>query len=480
MDTFDIAVIGAGPGGYPAAIRAAQLGAKVAIIEKEKLGGTCLNWGCIPTKALIAAAETFEKIKHAEKYGITVKDAAVDYAVMIGNKDKAVGTLRSGINSLLTANGVKQFTGTASFVDRNTIEIDGGASVPASRISAKKIIIATGSTSTMPGFLPKHERVVESRAFLDIKKLPASMIVLGGGFIGCELACMAAMLGVKVTIVELLEDILLLLDADVRREVRAHMEKNLGIRVLTGKALDKISADSKSVRGNFDDETLSADLLLCAVGRKPVTDGLKLENAGLKTTERGFIEADDYCRTKVANIFAIGDVTGKIQLAHYATAQGIAAAENALVGQASSLPTDRQDACPTKLRKHDTIVPNVIFTSPEVGTAGLSEDDAKKQNRSVKTGKFRFAGLGKGIATGENVGFVKWIADAATDQLLGAAAVGPHATELIAEAVAVIRAELTTAELGRTIHAHPTFSEAWMEAAHALHSECIHAPPKRK
>ena len=260
METFDIAVIGAGPGGYPAAIRAAQLGAKVAIIEKEKLGGTCLNWGCIPTKALIAAAETFEKIKHAEKYGITVKGASVDYSVMIGNKDKAVGTLRSGINSLLTANGVKQFTGTASFVDRNTIEISGGpiigqifggASVPASRITAKKIIIATGSTSAMPGFLPKHERVVESRAFLDIKKLPASMIVMGGGFIGCELACMAAMLGVKVTIVELLEDILLLLDADVRREVRAHMEKNLGIRVLTGKALEKISADGKSRERQF-------------------------------------------------------------------------------------------------------------------------------------------------------------------------------------------------------------------------------------
>jgi dihydrolipoamide dehydrogenase len=473
METFDIAVIGAGPGGYPAAIRAAQLGTKVAIIEKEKLGGTCLNWGCIPTKALIAAAETFEKIKHAEKYGITVKDASVDYAVMIGNKDKAVGTLRSGINSLLTANGVKQFTGTASFVDRNTIEISGGpiinqifgASVPASRISAKKIIIATGSTSAMPGFLPKHERVVESRAFLDIQKLPGSMIVMGGGFIGCELACMAAMLGVKVTIVELLEDILLLLDTDVRREVRAHMEENLGIRVLTGKALEKISANASSARGNFGDETLSADLLLCAVGRKPVTDGLKLENAGLKTTERGYIEADDYCRTKVANIFAIGDVTGKIQLAHYATAQGIAAAENAVQA---------------KLHKHDTIVPNVIFTSPEVGTAGLSEDDAKKLNRAVKTGKFRFAGLGKGIATGETTGFVKWIADAATDQLLGAAAVGPHATELIAEAAAVIRSELTTRELGRTIHAHPTFSESWMEAAHALHNECIHAPPKRK
>jgi len=441
------------------------MGKKVACVERAELGGVCLNWGCIPTKALIAAAETFEKLKHAEKFGITVKDAAVDYSVMIGHKNTVVGQLQGGVKQLLAANGVKSFAGTASFVDRNMLEIAGGASVPASRITAKKIIIATGSTSAMPGFLPKHERVVESRAFLDLNKLPATMIVLGGGFIGCELACMAAMLGVKVTIVELLEDILLLLDADVRREVRASMEKNLGIRVLTGKPLDKISADATAARGNFGDEVLTADLLLCAVGRKPVTDGLKLENAGLMTNERGFIEADDYCRTKVANIFAIGDVTGKIQLAHYATAQGIAAAENAVT---------------QKPRKHETLVPNVIFTSPEVGTAGLSEDDAKKQNRAVTTGKFRFAGLGKAMATGETTGFVKWIADAATDQLLGAAAVGPHATELIAEATTAIRAELTVKELGRTIHAHPTFSESWMEVAHAVHGDCIHAPPKRK
>jgi dihydrolipoamide dehydrogenase len=460
METFDVVVIGAGPGGYPAAIRAAQLGASVAIVEKEQLGGTCLNWGCIPTKALIAAADTFARIKHAEAFGITVKDASVDYSVMIGHKNKVVTQLKGGIKQLLTANGVKQFAGVASFKDRNTIAISDGTV-----IGAKKVIIATGSTSAMPGFLPKHERVVESRGFLDIDKLPGSLIVLGGGFIGCELACMAALLGVKVTIVELLEDILLLLDPDVRREVRGHMEKNLGIRVLTGKALEKIAADAREVRGNFGDEVLKADLLLSAVGRKPVTDGLHLENAGLKTNERGFIESDDYCRTKVATIFAIGDVTGKIQLAHYATAQGIAAAENAVNA---------------KPHKHDTLVPNVIFTSPEVGTAGLSEDDAKKQNRAVRTGKFRFAGLGKALAAGETTGFVKWIADAATDQLLGAAAVGPHATELIAEAAAAIRAELTVKELGRTIHAHPTFSESWMEAAHALHGECIHTPPKRK
>ena len=460
METFDVVVIGAGPGGYPAAIRAAQLGASVAIVEKEQLGGTCLNWGCIPTKTLVAAADMLVRIQHAAAFGITVQGVSADYAAMIGHKDKVVAQLRAGIKQLLAANGIKQCASGASFQDRNTIALGDGT-----RLGAGKVIIATGSTSAMPGFLPRHERVVESRGFLAINSLPRTLLVLGGGFFGCELACMAASLGARVTIVELLDDILLLLDPDVRREVRGRMEKNLGIRVLAGKPLEQIAAASSGVRGHFGDEVLEADLLLCAVGRKPVTDGLNLENAGLKTNERGFIEADEYCRTRVSTLFAIGDVTGKIQLAHYATAQGIAAAENAV----------RQ-----KPRRHDTIVPNVIFTSPEVGVVGLSEDDAKTQNRAVKTGKFRFAGLGKGLASGETTGFVKWIADAETDQLLGAAAVGPHATELIAEATTAIRAELTARELGRTIHAHPTFGEAWMEAAHVVHGECVHVPPRRK
>ena len=244
METFDIVVIGAGPGGYPAAIRAAQLGASVAIVEKEQLGGTCLNWGCIPTKALIAARRYLcTKSNTPQAFGISVTGVTVDYAAMIGQKNKVVAQLQGGIKQLLAANGVKTFAGVASFKDRNTIAISDGTI-----IGAKKVIIATGSTSAMPGFLPKHERVVESRSFLEITKLPESLLVLGGGFIGCELAGMAAQLGVKVTIVELLEDILLLLDADVRREVRDNMEKALGIRVLTGKALENIQANDAGAR----------------------------------------------------------------------------------------------------------------------------------------------------------------------------------------------------------------------------------------
>lgn len=462
MDKYDVVVIGAGPGGYPAAIRAAQLGASVAIVEKEQLGGTCLNWGCIPSKALIGAADTFARIRHAEAFGIKVNGASVDYATMIGQKDKIVGQLRGGVKQLLAANGVKVYQGLASFKDPHNIAV--GESVS---LGAKTVIIATGSTSAGPSFPPQDERVVESRGFLALTQLPKRLVVVGGGYIGCELACMAAMLGAQVTIVEMLEDILLLLDKDVRHEVRSHLEKNLGIRILTGKTLETLQTEGGGggVKVKAGGEELQGDVVLMAVGRKPVTDGLHLENAGLGTSERGFIEADGYCRTKVAHVFAVGDVTGKIQLAHYATAQGIAAAENAV----------RQ-----KPRRHDTVVPNVIFTSPEVGTAGLSEEDAGKANRTVKTGKFRFAGLGRALAAGEPIGFVKWIADPATGQLLGAAAVGAHATELIAEATAAIRAELTLEELGRTIHAHPTFSEAWMEAAHAALGEAIHAPPRRK
>lgn len=459
MESFDVVVIGAGPGGYPAAIRAAQLGASVAIVEKDKAGGTCLNCGCIPTKALIAAADTLDRIRHADALGIRVSGAVADYPAMVAHKNMVVAQLSGGVEQLLKVNGVRRFSGTASFKDRNTIVIDGGAP-----IHAKKVIIATGSTSIVPAFLPRHERIVESRAFLDREHLPMSMIMLGGGYIGCELASMAASLGVKVTIVELLDDILLLLDADLRREVRTHMEKDLGITIRTGVALTDVTADSNGVSGRAGDEALKADLLVCAVGRKPVTAGLELEKAGLAATEHGFIEADDYCRTKIATIFAIGDVTGKTQLAHYATAQAIAAAENA-VGP--------------NLRRHEKLVPAVIFTSPEVATVGLSEADAARQSIAVKTGKYRFSGLGKALAAGETAGFVKWIADAGSDRLLGAAAVGPHATELIAAATIAIKGEFTARELGRTIHAHPTFSEAWMEAAHAAHGECIHAPPRR-
>lgn len=256
----------------------------------------------------------------------------------------------------------------------------------------------------------------------------------------------------------------MMVDADVRREVRGHMEKRLGIRVLTGKALEAIAATESGVTGRCGDEILSAELLLVAVGRRPLTADLNLEAAGVKTAKSGHIAVDDYARTSAASIFAVGDVNGGIQLAHAATSQGVIAAENAV------LKTQR---------KIDTLVPSCIFTAPEIGSVGLTEQEAKTRGLAVKVGKFSFAFLGKAMAAGGTNGFVKWVTDANTDRLLGAHAVGLHATELIAEATVAVRAELTAEELGRTIHCHPTLSESWMEAAHGLHGTCVHAPPKR-
>jgi dihydrolipoamide dehydrogenase len=464
METFDIVVIGAGPGGYPAALRAAQLGARTALVEKEQLGGTCLNWGCIPTKTLIAAAHSFWTLRHeAAAFGIRADNPALDYAALQRHKTDVVARLRGGIAQLLKANGVSVFTGAGSFADRRHVRVSGG---PAGEVSleARHVILATGTVSAMPGFLPQNPRVLDSRAFLDLDKLPASLLVLGGGIIGCELACMAAQLGANVTVVELLPDILAVVDPDVRREVRRAMEKTLGITVLTGQPLEKIKATASGIQGDAGGHKLEAEALLVAVGRKPVTEGLNLEAAGLKPDAKGFLETDDTCRTRAASIFAVGDLAGRAQLAHAATAMGVVAAENAC-GQRASL-TGR-------------LIPSAVFTVPEVGTVGLGEEEAKQQNRNVRVGKFPFAALGRALASNEAAGFVKWIADAETDQLLGAQTVGPHATDLLATAALAVQGQWTAAEFGRVIHAHPTFAEAWMEAAHAVHGACLHAPPRK-
>lgn len=466
MEKFDIAVIGAGPGGYPAAIRCAQLGKKVAIVEREFLGGTCLNIGCIPTKTLIASAELYQAITNASEMGLKVKGVEADYAAVTARKEQVVGQLTGGVGQLLKANKVTVLSGTASFIDRKTLAIapsDGTSEK--THIQADKIIIATGSTSAMPGFIPKHTRIVDSRAFLDMTELPESLTVLGGGYIGCELACMAASFGVKVTIVELLDDVLLLLDKDIRAVVKKHMTDTLGITLVTGEAMSEVTVKDKGVAAKVGDSTIEADVLLVSVGRRPVTDGLRLEKAGIQVNDNGFIDVDDRNCTKVAGIYAIGDVNGIMMLAHAATSQAICAAD---------------DACGLRPDGNERVVPGVIFTSPEVALAGVTEAEAKDKGLEVTTGKYHFRGLGKALASGESEGFVKLIADSETDQLLGAQVVGPHATDLIAEAAVAIRSELTAEELGQTVHAHPTFAEIWMEAAHAVHGKSVHLPPRRR
>lgn len=460
MYDYDTLVIGAGPGGYPAAIRSAQLGKKTAIIEKEAFGGTCLNWGCIPTKTLIASAERYHHAVHSDAYGVTAKGVSFDYAKMTARKAEIVAKLGGGIQSLLKANRVDIVKGAARFEGPNRLSIvqpDGTTRW----LSAAAIIIAAGSDAAMPGFLPKDKRVMDSRAFLELTALPKHLLILGGGVIGCEFACMAAALGTKVTVVEMLEDIVMVLDRDVRRVLRKRME-TLGVTFLTGAPLTDIAVKKDTVTGKYKDQTVSGDLLLVAVGRRPNTAALDLARAGVKTDERGTIPVDAQGRTNVASIFAVGDLTtGSIQLAHAATQQGVAAAE-AAAGRKS---------------KAEKVCPSCIFTSPEIGLAGLTEAQASQRGLAVKTAVFPFAALGKALAAGETDGFVKWVADPATGQVLGAQVIGCHATELIAEAALAIRNELTLDEVGNTIHSHPTLSEAWMEAAHAFHGTCIHLPP---
>lgn len=465
MENFDTIVIGGGPGGYPAAIRAAQAGADVALVEKGELGGTCLNRGCIPTKTLIAAVGQYAKLNDLQQVGLEIKEAKLDYGKTYKHKEKVVRNLRKGIEQLLKANGVTVYNGKAEFRNHKTLAVTGTDGTK-TEMKGDKIIIATGSESLKPAFLPKHERILDSAAFLEMKELPQSLLVMGGGYIGCELGCMAAMAGVEVTIVEMLDDILMLLDNDVRQVVRKEMEKRYGIRIVTGTPLEEVEADNEKVTATLKGEKVTSDFLLTATGRSPVSKDLKLENTGLQVDEYGYIPVDAHNRTAVGGIYAVGDVNGIIQLAHAATSQGLLAAEHS--GGESDISGN------------ENLIPGVIFTSPEVAVVGLSEHEAKQEERGVKTGTFPFKALGRAVAANETEGFVKWIADAETGQLLGAQAVGPHATDLIAEATVAVRGEFTADELGKTVHAHPTFNEAWLEAAHAVEGQAVHQPPANK
>jgi len=462
MDEYDVVVIGAGPGGYPAAIRAAQRGARTVIIEREAWGGTCLNWGCIPTKAMIAAGETAWAARHGAALGIRAEGLTVDYAALCRHKDATVNRLGAGVRSLLKANGVEQIVGEASFVSHGRLQVQapGGSRW----LAARKVIVATGSESAMPSLIPSAPSVVESRGFLARTALPPRLLVLGGGYIGCELASLAAMLGSEVTLVELLDDILLLLDPDVRTEVRRSMERHLNIRVVTGCRAERVDAGEAGVRLAAGGESFEADLLLVATGRRPVTRGLAAERIGLAPDEKGFLRVDGRNRTAVPGVYAIGDVNGGPQLAHAATSQGLIAAD---------------DALGHRTPPNETLVPGVIFTHPEVALVGVTETSAREQGRSIRVARFPYAALGRAVAGGVAEGFVKWIADP-DGRLVGAAAVGARATDLISEAALAIRAELTADEVGRTIHPHPTFGEIWMEAAHVLAGHPVHVPPSRK
>jgi dihydrolipoamide dehydrogenase len=467
--SYDVVVIGAGTGGYVAAIRAAQLGKTVAVVEKQKaLGGTCLIWGCIPTKALLEHAHAFDVIKNAHEWGVTLPSGApaLDMRLVHARKDKVVGQLTKGVEFLFKKNKVAWIKGTARLGGKGRIDVVDGER---QTIGAKEIVVATGSSAqSVPGIDIDHRRIITSDDAIQLTEVPGSMVVLGSGAVGVEFASIFRRFGSQVTLIELLPRLVPGEDAAVSAELEKSFRRQ-GIRSLTGTRVTSARASESGVEleaqtPDGKTERIAADRLLVATGRGPVTNGLGLEELGV-AMDRGFIKVDSNYRTSVSGISAIGDVIAveglaHPQLAHVSSAEGILVAER-LAGK---------DVQPLNYRH----VPRCTYCAPEIGSVGLSEEEARSKGYDVRVGSFPFGVLGRARIAGETEGFVKIVADKRYDELLGVHMIGPRSTELVSEAVLALRLECTAEELQRTIHAHPTFAEAIGEAAHAVHGAAIH------
>src|SRR3984893_14076844 len=458
--SFDVVILGGGPGGYVAALRAAQLGAKTAIVEKARLGVTCLVRGCIPTKALLQSSELYTLAKSGAEFGVIADNIAFDWAAAQKRKTAVVDQLVKGVEGLLKAGGVTVFRGAARLAG------DGIVEVAADRITAKDIVIATGSAiARIP--LKGAEHTIDSDQILELKEIPARLAVIGGGVVGMEFAAMFAALGSKVTVLEMLPQVLPMVDADLVAVYTKHLS-GLGGEVHTDAKVEEVVKAKGGLQVRFssggEGGSVDADQVLLAVGRAPYTQGLEAEKAGVKL-ERGRVVVDDHLRTSAEGIWAIGDVIGGIMLAHIASYEGVCAVEN-IAGQDDRLP-DYPAA------------PNCIYVDPEIAHVGLGEKDAKEKGLAVKIGRFPFAASGRALTLGQSEGFVKVIADAGSGKLLGAHIIGPRATDLIAEATLAIQNGLTLEQIDLTIHAHPTLPESLMEAALAAQGRAIHIPNKR-
>lgn len=460
---FDVAVIGAGPGGYVAAIKAAQMGKKVALIEKEYLGGTCLNVGCIPSKALLSNASVFKKMKEAEEYGIKAENLSFDYNKMKARKDQVVDKIRGSLGGLIKSNGITIFMGEAKFESPKELKVMGENSA---WIQAEKIIIATGSEPVdIPAFPSDHKRILNSTSALALTELPKSIAIIGGGYIGCEFASLYAEFGVKVIIIEALPAIVQAQGKEISAALTAAFNK-AGIEMKTDTSVESVEKKGDGLVIHVSGgEKIEVDKAIVAVGRHLNSKGLGLEKAGIKEGPRGAIEVNEKLETHVPSIYAIGDITAIAMLAHVASHQGIVAAAN---------------ACGQEATIHYHAIPAVIFTHPEIASVGLTAEQATEKGLNFSVGTFPFQALGKSIATIETDGFAQVIADKNTGEILGAHVVGHEASALISEMALAINNELTLDCVIDTIHAHPTVPEAWLEAALLANDTPIHFPPKIK
>jgi len=457
---YDVVIIGSGPGGYVAGIRAGQLGLKVAVVEKDPfVGGTCLHRGCIPTKSLLENADVWTKIQKAKDFGITVGDVSINFSDVQKRKQGVVDANAKGIEFLFKKNKVERITGFAKVIDRNTLDIDG------KRVSTRNVILAMGSVpKDLPHIKADGKRIINSDHILVLDRIPKSMLVIGAGAVGSEFASIFSRFGTDATIVEVMPQLLPIEDEEIAKEFTRIFKKK-GINVFTDAKVLSCEVTENGVKSVVEtkgkQQTIETELVLSATGRGPVTANCGLENLkGVQVDKRGYIAVDSFMRTGEPNVYAIGDIVPTPALAHCASAEGILAVEHIAGKEVRAINYDH--------------VPNATYTDPEVASVGLTEKKAKERGYDVKVGKFPFTANSKAKILGDAGGLVKFVTDAKYDELLGVHIVGPKATELIAEACAALELEATSESIAKTIHAHPTLSEAMMEAAEDVAGHAIH------
>ena len=460
MSTYDVGIIGGGPGGYVAAIKAAQLGGSVCLIEKGEWGGTCLNRGCIPTKTLFAVANLATQVQEAPDFGVHISgEATIDYPQVLAHKTSVIAQLTGGIAQLLKANGVDTFNGTATLTDKNTIIVnkpDGTTE----QLHAKNVVIATGSEPAEPPVFEIDEtQVLTTTGILNLTELPESVLIVGGGVSGCEFASIFNALGCQVTVLELLPTILATEDVQVIRHIQLFMKRK-GITIHTGAKLTHVKKSDTDVTAVLESgEELTAEKMLVSIGRRYNTENIGLEKVGVRT-ESGKIVVDTRMQTNVPGIYAVGDVASRYLLAHVASAEGKVAAQNCLGTHAEM---DYQ------------VIPWCVFTLPEIGHVGMTEKEATDEGYEVKVGRFPYAANGKALGLRETDGFVKTVSDADSGDILGVHIVGAQASNLIHEAAIGVRLGASAADIAHTVHAHPTLSEMVMESAEAAYDRAIHS-----